>query len=307
MEEEKKKRGRPKKEVPSETTTEEKTGMSEDTSLDSDSGERDALYTKYEEGYNAETDTSTETGETEEKTDETPSEREESATSTEKEVTTEEKTEAKVDGEGERDKTVPLSALHEEREKRKALSSKVSELESQLYDVLQDYKTRFDQTQKEEIEELDDIGKLQKELGDLKKWKSTTEQKGMQADIAKKRTNLDQQVVSTDATLEKEGYPGFSLAINAVTQELQKRVLADPENAALDKPEGWKIIYKETIYPILEGKFIKRDKEKLTGEKTELKKDALLSGPGVKAEVANKKEEEWTYDDYLQMRFEKQL
>lgn len=286
-------------------TAQGETGIVEDTSLDISGGERDAIYKKYEDGYNAElTESPAGEGEAEEKTDKTLSEEEKIAgASPEEEEAVKEDTET----EGKEEKTVPLSALHEEREKRKSLSLKVSELENQLRDVLQDYKARFEVDQKETEEELDDVGQLRKELEDMKKWRKDREVQSLQQQIEGKRQNLNKQIGDTNEALEKEGYPGFDIAISAVTRELQRLVTEDPENAYLDKPEGWKKIYREKVFPKLRASFIKEHKEKIMDEKKELKKDAGLIGEKTKFDTGVKKEEEWTYNDYLQMRYDKQL
>ncbi len=152
----------------------------------------------------------------------------------------------------------------------------------------------------EDYNDFDEVGRLQKEVDDLKRWKSGTEQRGIQADIARKRTTLNQQIKKTDAELEKAGYTGFSLSIDATTQELQKRVSNDPENAALDRPDGWKRVFKESIYPALEGKFVKRDKGGTQIEMEDEPKDRP-------EEKETGEGEEWTEQDYIEMRQDQQL
>lgn len=330
------KRGRPPKEKKVESTTPASTPsttsatgepseqMSEDTTLDLSGNDRGALYNRYTKEQTEiegdlvdNTGTSPEQEGTEETTEKTPSDEttlseESTETSTAKEVTTEEEvtedsvTEQSV--EGKEEKTVPLSALHEEREKRKSLSSKVAQLETQLKDILQDYKQRFESTQQPESEEEPtETEQLRKEINDLKQWKTDRDEKSRRDDATAKITHTNRQVINTDIKLEKEGYPGFQFAVNAVTAELQKLVAEDPENKYLDQPSGWEKVYKEKIFPTLKAKFNKQDKTELFDKKKELKSQAKLTTGGIKPEATEKKEESWTFDDYLQMRYEKQL
>lgn len=299
------KRGPKPKEKKVEQTSSQETseGMTEDTSLDFDTGDREALYDKYGKENEGLSETSTEE-EVAEETEESPEE--ETETPAEKEeAVTEEPSETE---EAKDEKTVPLGALHEEREKRKALGLELEEVKGQLHTVLQDIRQLSDQKKTEETaaeEELGSVEVLEKRIMALEGGQRKTARDMQTEKQAKQDQALNSDIKKVDAELEEEGFPAFEFMTAKVTDELNRLIKEDPQNKkTLDNPEGWKKVYKEVVFPTIYSKFAKKDKADLFEKKKDLKLEANLGGPGKKPEEA--KEEEWTYNDYLRMRFNKQ-
>ncbi len=302
------KRGRPPKEKKAAETSSETASetMGEDTSLDFDTGERDALIGQYNENEGL-SDTSTE----EEVTEETEvSPEKETETPAEKEEAVEEELSETEKAKGEDEKTVPLGALHEEREKRKALGVELEEVKSQLHVVLQDLRGLTEGKKGEETaaesEELNLVEILEKRIATLEAGHRKTDSDIRADKQAKKDQELDNDIAKVDQELEGEGFPGFLFMRESVTKKLNELIREDPQSRRVfDNPEGWKKVYKETVFPLLNAKFAKKDKSELFEKKKDLKLNANLGGPGKKPEKV--KEEDWTYQDYLQMRFDRQI
>ena len=205
----------------------------------------------------------------------------------------------------------------EEREKRKAKSQRYEESQSQLREVLQDYKKlkeAYDELSSKQSEAFEYVGeeepqnavmtelkKLRDEIGSLKSERANERQKS-----AEERHY--QNLMDTDKELAKEGYPGFYIGRAAVTDHLIKMVKEDPDNSYLDSPEGWKKIYKETVFPGISNHFDALTKKKTKENKVEAKKKAnVVTMPGQSPESPKKDDDEWTYEDYLNQRRSNQL
>lgn len=279
--------------------------------------EREQMLENYEksQGFAPVDDTDTST-ETEEET-ETPSEETEDA-----ETLTEETEEAEASDETEEaddeseaedgvkkgavdEKMVPYGALHEEREKRKGLSKKVEILETQLNEVLQDYR-KVAESRDEETDDMADpeIANLKRELAELKQFRNEMTQKDQQASARAQQDELTRSVEETDKKLEKDGYPGFIYTTDAVAREIAKMVKDDPENAYLYSPEGWYKVYSEVVFPKVESKFSNLHKSKLFEKKEKLKSKQKLVGKVGKKAAPEKSDQDWDYTDYIKFRKE---
>ncbi len=219
-------------------------------------------------------------------------------------------------------KYVPYDALHEEREKRKAATQKVKDLEQQVKTLLSDYKTVIESNRpKEEEPVIDDYTKelvdlkkkvvfLEKELDGTKK--ETSEDRKRRSEEGKKKQEAEVSVkIKTVADeLEKEGFPLFEEMAYRVSEEIVKEINeADADDAEklfkdLDRPVGWKKIYKEKIYPAISTKLGLKIKEQSIKDKEEAKKKAKLTDGGGSPPQEADEDKEWTYADYLQFRKE---
>jgi len=279
--------------------------------------ERESLVEDYEKtqtGFSPveeETETSTESEESAEDSTET-EEQTEASTETEEETETSaesEETEYTSEAEDTKDeKMVPYGALFEEREKRKVLSKKVNDLEGQLQEVLQDYRKVVD-TKETETEEYSDpeMAMMRKEISELREFKNHMTKKEQESSAKAQQDELKTNVQNTDTSLEKEGFPGFLYATEAVGQKIAQLVQEDPENSWLYSPEGWAKVYKEHIFPELKGKFTSIHKDELFDKKKELKSGQKLATKTGKKPPSKKKDEDWSYNDYIKFRKSKTL
>ncbi len=200
------------------------------------------------------------------------------------------------------------SALKEERVKRRQLKSeyetKIAEKEKQLSEVLQYIKTSVTPEEKTDvIEDYDtEIRKLQQKIKELDAWKSSTSVKSQEEDRQRLYKDLMTRIEKTDTLLKEEGYPGFAKFKTLITEELNN--MPDEERTEMDNEKGWVEIYKTTVFPSVKNVFTSVSREEKTAQKVEAKKGAAMLGE-TKGEVKIKKDEDWSYEDYLKMRREK--
>lgn len=213
-------------------------------------------------------------------------------------------------------KFVPLDALHQEREKRKAVQSRQRELETQLQVVMAEVKSlkeAKDTKTEVDVEDIDDpfveVARLRREMSEFKSRDIQRESEVRRRDFETKSKALQNDISKTNDDLEKEGYPGFNMMLNSVTEKLTDLMDDNPQEATLlDNPEGWRKIYKEEIYPIIKEKFDKALKGEIIKEKEKLKSEANLIGSSGKTEKpVSKEDEDWTSEDYLNSRISKGL
>lgn len=283
--------------------------------------ERDAIYADFEKTQNTEA-----AGEDAEATPEEEAEGEE-------EVGPEgEDTEpAPEDAEGEdedpapekdEEKTVPLGALHEEREKRKGLSKEVIELKDQVKTLIEDNRKFMEQPAKSETETADfskllEEGNLEDAMlalhkenqslrqgqSDLKANDSKRTEHDLVAEQAIQHENFNTQVASIASDLEKEGYPGFDMFVDKMNVELDSMIAEDPDNVSLDNEAGYKRIYKEKVFPKVKAVFAGQVKDDAFAKKKALKEKANLGkGSGKPGKGEKKDDDTWTFDDYTKMR-----
>ncbi len=241
-------------------------------------------------------------------------EEEEADTSTETdeaELPSEEEEVAKEEVE-EEENTVPLAALHEEREKRKALSRDLEDLKTKFRDLFDDYKKLSEEpavippSYDGEEEQDPRFVALEKEVAQLKADRNKLASENKVTSQAKAAKKFDDQVSNADSDLEKNGYPGFKFSIATVDKILGEMVKDDPENRIYNNPEGWKKIYMEKVFPDIQAKFTTLDKTQIDEHKKALKKKAgLVGNPGKKGAPPKKddeKSETELYEEYLSMR-----
>jgi len=268
--------------------------------------ERSGIAEKYAELQGEvpeETDASTETEETTDDSTETEAEDTDASTETDDAEFTSE-------AEDTTEKTVPYGALHEEREKRKSLSKKVTELETQLNTVLQDYKTLVTEKETDDTADLDpELAALKREIKELREFKNSMTEERQKSTAEKQQQEVMDSVNKTDAELEKEGFPGFIFATEAVAQEIRNLVKEDPENSWMFSPEGWKKVFKEKVFPEMRSKFVKVHKDELFDKKKDLKAGQKIAGKTGKVPATPKKDDgsNWNYDDYIKHRKATQL
>lgn len=211
-------------------------------------------------------------------------------------------------------KMVPYDALHEERERRKALQQEVEELKYRFNQALPsekvevatmegfdnegnvtDYEVAMKAILKENL-------KIKREL-DTVKSKSTVFESNYQNTIKQEaEAKLAKRVETTTRELAEEGFPGFSEFVPLMSAELNKLITEDRDNVKFDSEAGWKQIYKERIFPKITNSIGEHLKKDSFEQKKVLKEKAnLATKPGTQPSK-QVKEEEWTKDDYIKMR-----
>lgn len=213
---------------------------------------------------------------------------------------------------GEAETMVPLAALHESREKLKAKEKELSELKEQnqvLLNDMREFMQKPPAAASEEVPVITDYDKkildLEKELKELrdkdqKRDKLTEEEQRKQA-----QAQFRQTVDALDKSLESEGFAGLKQFLPLVTAELFKLAETEGKEAAakMDNPEGWKKIFKDLVFPTVSGFAQKKTLDEKTKEKEALKEGASLLMPAGNPPAATPpKEEEWSYEKYLEER-----
>lgn len=211
---------------------------------------------------------------------------------------------------GEEQRMVPLEALHESREKLKAKEKELSDIKEQNTILLKDLRELMTKP-KGESEEAPVITDYDKKLVELENELKVLREKDKQRDqltVEEQRKQAQQQfkqtVDSTEKVLETEGFHGFKQFLPLVTAELFKMAETDKELAAsMDNPEGWKKIFKEIVHPQISGFSQKKNLDDKTKEKEALKEGASLLMPaGNPPPATPQKEEDWSFDKYMEER-----
>jgi hypothetical protein len=218
-------------------------------------------------------------------------------------------------------KTVPLAALHAEREKRKEANlaarkikeeadAKLAEMEARLAQL--EDKKQDDQLAKL-IEDSDDLNERERlMLGQIQQLKKDQERIKIQADQNNNKASLEarqRRTIEVDKALENEGYPGFVLAGQQIQDAVQKRynegLLSHDD---LMKEDTYINAFKEEVFPSLDKKFSKRHTKEVLRDKTSKKADAQLIDNSGKAPKKEIKEEstpqtfEEAFNSYLKQR-----
>lgn len=215
------------------------------------------------------------------------------------------------------DKTVPLGALHEERQKRKELQAEVVELKQQVKNMLTERKGK-EEYEEEYIEDYDaELIKLKKQNQTLKAEVDSIKAKDTQSEVEKKQTAFLNKVNKVHEELQLEGFDGFEKCTPMIRQYIHSLIMQEPDSQEyiegrklldVDTPEGWKKIYKEEIYPSIKEIINQKKTEELIDERIERKKKAALSGSSGGKPVQKKKEDindlspEEMKKRYIQMR-----
>jgi len=229
------------------------------------------------------------------------------------------KRKVKKEASQEEQKTVPLQALHESRERFKTLNLASREYKSQTDDKikalelqLQNLTTKLTEsrTEKDSLGDIDvsdvdpEKAALKKRLAELEgKFKSTDQEKAIQAQLEAQKVQ-QQKIQTVSKELTEEGYPGFDVALLKTGTKLQELVKSGEitESESADA-EMWKKIYKEQIYSEVRTIFNEQAKEDTMEKKRQAKKKAnLISSPG----KAPEKQEETPTEDLSYSDFVKQ-
>lgn len=200
------------------------------------------------------------------------------------------------------EKKVPLGALHEEREKRKALAKEVADLKESFRQAVEDNKKLMElMSSKADDEPITDYEKemlsLRKQLKVALTEIDSIKRGGEKERQASAEQRLDSLAKQTDTELEKAGFEGFYDFIPQVIKAMNDEEIPMDERS----PETWKRVYQDIVYPKYIGKHKVVKKEDKKAEKEELKKEAsLIKTPGKPEE--KKKEEEDTPESYAKWR-----
>ncbi len=203
-------------------------------------------------------------------------------------------------------RTVPLSALHEEREKRKQAQSHIKELEAsveahrtQLKEMDDRFKRLEQDSQDEFLSEEDKRGReVERRMGNLETENAKRVQEHeIQAQATQKQEIL-RKIEVIDKKLASEGFPGFQFLKSKVQDVLAEVQAKDPAKyVALDTPEGWEAIYRKRVFPAFKGILNTKEKAEIMAEKEAKKSLAnLASSPGSPGKPPEKKEDKGDID-----------
>lgn len=256
--------------------------------------ERERLYAEYEKTVAAPEESAKEP---EVKTEAAPVEAEKPK-EPEKTEPTAEKQEAK------KEKFVPYDALHAERIKRKA-EAEARKAAEERAKQLEDQIKRFSEPKNDEpITDYDaeiinikrELPSLKAELQAFKEIEKQRQEREKNEAHEREYRKLQDNIGKTNKELQEAGYPGFSFALGRVTEILQSMKEAGREEEAfdLDNPEGWKKIYKESIFPDLRKEFEAGLRVAKDEEKKSLKSQAGLATVPGRSEPKPKSENEKT-------------
>ena len=189
----------------------------------------------------------------------------------------------------EEEKTVPLGALHEERNKRKDLQRRLEAAEA---------------AKKEDSEyEQDEYTQLRNRLDVLE----SQNKRNHEIQTADKEAKLIQQVSDE---LEKEGFPWFKeLGADKLRYAFDSMIDEDPAYVKSHKnPKGWKKWYKERIYPSLKKVMDKAKQSESMLKKIEAKKNSqLVTTPGLKEAPKAESPKLTSNEEYSQERQQSRL
>lgn len=247
------------------------------------------------------------------KTDEPTPPVEKGAEKPEEEAKAEPETTPEVVDEEKKKKTVPIEALHEARMNEKAAKKRAQELEEQVKVLLEDIRSVKSKPAKDDAPAGDEeyltddqkkLRSLEKEVESIRAKDKENEKTRESENIKKAQEKIGEQLREASSSLEKEGFAGFTDMLPLVTAELQRIAAEDRDEAVkLDNPEGWKKIFKETIFPKVAALSQKRAREEKIKGKEDLKKDASLLLPkGSQAAPKEDDEEEYTFASYMKDR-----
>jgi hypothetical protein len=210
-------------------------------------------------------------------------------------------------------KTVPIEALHEARIELKSLKKDNEELKEQVKVLLEDIrgaakKPAKDEAPEEPEEFLTDeqkkIRDLEKEVAFIREKDKEREKLRESENIKKDQERTGMQIKETSLALENEGFSGFIDMLPLVTVELNRIAAEDRDEAnKLDNPEGWKKIFKETVFPRIASLGQKKSRKEKIEEKEALKTDASLLMPsGSQPKPKEDKEDDYSFESYMKER-----
>ena len=180
-------------------------------------------------------------------------------------------------------KTVPLEALHEEREKRKAAQRQLREMQGQIAYMqrLQQVRPQQPETAETEVFDYDrELITLKKQNAEIARQMQAMQYASMSDRQAREMQIIQSQIAMTAQDLEKEGYPAFMEMQDLVASEMRRLYVEDPEavNEYPDNPSGWKKAFKEIVFPKLQKIGLGVAKEQDFEKKKALKQQAGLTG-----------------------------
>lgn len=180
-------------------------------------------------------------------------------------------------------KTVPLEALHEEREKRKAAQRQLREMQEQIAYMqrLQQVRPQLSDVDTEEVVDYDrELITLKKQNAEIARQMQAMQQATMSDRQAREMQIIQSQITMTAQELEQEGYPAFLEMQDLVASEMRRLYADDPDtvNEYPDNPSGWKKAFKEIVFPKLQKIGLGVAKEQDFEKKRALKQQAGLTG-----------------------------
>lgn len=204
-------------------------------------------------------------------------------------------------------KTVPLGALHEEREKRKTLQKQVEELmgdNKKFMDKLE--QTAKPQTDDYISDESPEMLALKRENAEIRDEVHAIKARFEEDDITKEKNRFDTLVDSADKKLSKAGFTGFkNVGLTWVDNRIKEIDKTDPDLAqAYRSPDGWIKLWSEEGFKEVQGIFLEQHKNTTLANKRKLKENInLVTSPGKPAAPTATKEVPYgNFDDYKKER-----
>jgi len=218
------------------------------------------------------------------------------------------------------EKTVPLQALHESRDRFKKLNlehrdyktsteQKMKELSEQVASLSAKLSTTSRSSEADlDLNEADDASNRERVLAnklramELKQEEFESEKKRQAAQEV--QATSQKRIDKVDSELAEEGFNGFKVAGLLKTERrlLELVKAGDITDTESVDPNMWKKVYKEDVYPEIREIFVATEKAKLSGEKTNRKRAAnLVDYPGAKEKVDLEDSEEdkpLSFDDF---------
>jgi hypothetical protein len=191
-------------------------------------------------------------------------------------------------------KTVPLQALHEARDRFKKLNLEYREYKNSQAKEIDELKVQLSQLQSKlsepsttatESDLSDDhevIKRLQREITELKTVSKQTVSNQAKESAQQAQQEQQKKITSVTKELTKEGYPGFDKAILQTGTILNELVTSgEITESESFEPSMWKQVYKDRVYNDFKAVFVEKAKDEVMESKVaKKKKAALVSDPG---------------------------
>lgn len=204
---------------------------------------------------------------------------------------------------------VPKAALDEERSRRKELAKRTRELEQEngtFKQKMAEFEEKLKSLNKTDNEEAEPQDDVQRELAALRKEREEAQRRSQEEAQQKQTEQQSKTIASLDQKLEKEGFPGFELAVKAgYLQEELNRLYNDfeIEKEDADKPEVWERAFRTVYEEKIAKKFGLKKKEQAMEDKKAAKERANLATSPGKAPVVQKEEDRQLTQDELNRKY----
>jgi hypothetical protein len=204
--------------------------------------------------------------------------------------------------------TVPLDALHKERELRKDAEYREKLIQQELQGIRRELDLLRPTSQSEQqvdLSEMDDEQKrdylINKRLADMEQRLQTSEAKNVEYQRQSDQNSIDSKVAKSDKELFDAGFPGFKDLFNNVDYHVSLMPDLERQRAIDGFPETYKEIYKTVTFPAMKAHFVNPATEKKSTDKEELKAGIVSASSSGKKPPAPESVEDLPYSEYLKI------